>query len=236
MFDEVQLESIKHTGPSSWFRGSKYSKARATHTSTCSLVHQLATLPPSASPKRPHSTTTSTTSISSHSPTMRLSALLAAAALPLISLAANLQVSVPPTPQLPNPSTLPPSTTARLTTLSNHYSARLSAANDFQFRDVAPGSYLLEISCATHSFVPLRVDVSAGSNEAGGEKEKVQVWRTWRGNGWDSRGEEIAVVDGGRFEAWAAGGKDYYMVRQGCKLFCSSLGSIGGLEGGETVG
>jgi ER membrane protein complex subunit 7 len=127
-----------------------------------------------------------------------------------------LTILIPPSPQLPQPAALPPSTTASLTTLQRTYSASLRSDNGFRFRNVsAPGSYLLSISCATHAFPPLRVDVARDGT--------VQAWRTFRGNDWGNRGEEYAVVKGegmsNVLEIKALGGMGYYMERQGCECF-----------------
>jgi hypothetical protein len=140
-------------------------------------------------------------------------------------------ISIPSSHHLPNPAALPPSTTATLTTLAHTYSSHLSTSHTFRFRNVsAPGSYLFSISCATHFFAPLRVDVAADGG--------VEAWRTFRGNEWGNKGEEVAVVvgEGGVagdkvLEVRALGGKAYYMERQGCECsfnflfvsFCNCL-------------
>ncbi|CCU81371.1 unnamed protein product [Blumeria hordei] len=83
--------------------------------------------------------------------------------------------------------TLPPSTHATLTTLSQSYSAPLRTDGDFEFHNVSPGSYLMEIYCHSHFFMPLRVDVLE-------EEEEVQVWTTFRGSDWENKGEAMAVT------------------------------------------
>ena len=127
-----------------------------------------------------------------------------------------LTILITSSPALPQPASLPPSTTASLTTLHTTYSASLRSDNTFHFRNVsAPGSYLLSISCATHAFPPLRIDI--------GEDGKVEAWRTYRGNEWGNRGEEYAVMKGegmsNVLEIKALGEKGYYMERQGCEFF-----------------
>lgn len=141
-----------------------------------------------------------------------LSTLLLLLPILALSLSTELTILIPSTSQLPQAATLPPSTTASLTTLSATYSAHLSSQNSFHFRNVsAPGSYLLSISCATHAFPPLRVDVSADGT--------VEAWRTIRGNEWENKGEEFNVGEGNVLEVKALGGKAYYMKRQGCEFF-----------------
>ncbi|KAK8086964.1 hypothetical protein PG994_001938 [Apiospora phragmitis] len=111
-------------------------------------------------------------------------------------------LTIPAQPNLPNPHALPPSTHATLATLYTTYSAPLSAANTFVFRNVTPGSYLADVHCATHAFAPLRVDVvvAAGSSAAAPEEKlgglllSVQAWETFRGNDWDNKGEEAKEV------------------------------------------
>jgi hypothetical protein len=125
-----------------------------------------------------------------------------------------LTILILPTSQLPQPAALPPSTSASLATISTTYAAHLNRDNSFCFRNVsAPGSYLLSITCATHAFPPLRIDVSADGT--------VEAWRTFRGNEWENKGEEVPVVaekgKGNVLEVKALGGKNYYMERQGCE-------------------
>ncbi|KAF8848896.1 hypothetical protein BDZ45DRAFT_680916 [Acephala macrosclerotiorum] len=156
---------------------------------------------------------------------MRLSPLFSLALLPLV-LATHLRISVPSTPQLQQPSTLPPSTHATLTTLSHHYSVPLTVSNTFEFRNVSSGSYLLDVHCHTHSFFPLRVDVHEGIKlkQGGGGVEdvaEVMVWGTFRGNEWSNKGEAVGVeeVEGKvgvwGFEVKARGAKEYYIERAG---------------------
>lgn len=49
----------------------------------------------------------------------------------------------------------------------------------------------------------------------------VEAWRTFRGNEWENKGEEVPVVaekgKGNVLEVKALGGKNYYMERQGCE-------------------
>lgn len=154
---------------------------------------------------------------------MRLSILLTYFLGALVS-STHLSIFVPASHALPNPSTLPPSTSATLTTLGHSYVAPLSIDNNFAFRNVSAGSYLLSVSCATHEFAPLRIDV--GAPGPGGEA-KVEAWGTFRGNEWDNKGEVMPV--GGEngvnvLEVRVVGGKEYYVPRSGCKFAPSEDG------------
>ncbi|CZR54062.1 uncharacterized protein PAC_03945 [Phialocephala subalpina] len=143
-----------------------------------------------------------------------------------VALTTHLRINVPSTPQLQQPSTLPPSTHATLTTLSHHYSVPLTVSNTFEFRNVTSGSYLLDVHCHTYSFLPLRVDVHEGIKlkEGGAGVEdvsEVMVWGTFRGNEWANKGEAVTVkeVEGKvgvwGFEVKPKGGKEYYIERAG---------------------
>ncbi|EPE30881.1 hypothetical protein GLAREA_03848 [Glarea lozoyensis ATCC 20868] len=135
-----------------------------------------------------------------------------------LTLATHLRISIPTTPSLANPSLLPPSTHASLTTLLHTYTAPLRIDNTFDFRNVSTGSYLLDIHAHTHVFAPLRVDVrDAGEGVGGGEI--VEVWGTFRGNEWDNKGPvvEVQVLEGGVrwFGVRCVGGKEYLLERSG---------------------
>jgi hypothetical protein len=155
---------------------------------------------------------------------MHISTLIPVLLAPL-SLCAHLRLTIPSTNILPNPSVLPPSTTASLNTLSHHLTAPLRVDNTFDFRNVSTGSYLLDIHCHTHAFLPLRVDVHDGGLEAA---SKVEVWTTFRGNEWGNKGESVVVrevekegVKGMGSQVWGfdvrvQAGKEYFLVRSGC--------------------
>ncbi|KUJ11038.1 uncharacterized protein LY89DRAFT_710240 [Mollisia scopiformis] len=156
---------------------------------------------------------------------MHLSPLSALLLLPA-ALATHLRISVPSTPLLQQPSTLPPSTHATLITLSHHYSAPLTVSNAFEFRNVSSGSYLLDVHCHTHFFAPLRVDVHEGlklKSDGSGVDDiaEVMAWGTFRGNEWGNKGEAVVVkeVEGKvgvwGFEVPARVVKDYYIERAG---------------------
>jgi hypothetical protein len=158
---------------------------------------------------------------------MRASNLITLFGLPL-ALAIHIRVSIPSSQQLPHPNSLPASTHATLTTISNTYSAPLRADNTFDFRNISSGSYLLDVHCHTHAFAPLRVDVrEAVVDEAGSDKE-VNVWGTFRGNEWNNKGEVVQAQkeeDIWTFGVKVQGGKDYFIERAGCKIQISLLRS-----------
>lgn len=147
---------------------------------------------------------------------MHLPTLLTAFTTLATALAANLTLHIPPNSLLPNPSTLPASTTATLQRAGTTLRAPLSRSNNFAFHDISPGSYLLLVHCVAYGFGPLRVDV----DEAGG----VGVWQTFWGNEWSNKGE----YKGGREASDAAGvvevnvpaerRKEYYSQRAGCEI------------------
>ncbi|TVY84511.1 hypothetical protein LSUE1_G000636, partial [Lachnellula suecica] len=117
---------------------------------------------------------------------MHISTLLPLLLAPL-ALSTHLRIAIQPTALLPNPSVLPPSTTASLTTLSSIHRAPLRVDNTFDFRNVSSGSYLLDVHCHTHAFAPLRVDVHEG------DVKEVEAWGTFRGNEWANKGEAAVV-------------------------------------------
>ncbi|KAJ4173298.1 hypothetical protein NW754_012303 [Fusarium falciforme] len=98
-------------------------------------------------------------------------------------------------PAKPNPFTLPPSTHATLSSSGVHYSAPLSSANTFVFRNVTPGSYLADIHAPTDAFHPLRIDIQVVE---GAEHDVVQAWETFRGNDWGNKGEVVPVKEGSK--------------------------------------
>ncbi|KAI8964986.1 hypothetical protein F5Y11DRAFT_48005 [Daldinia sp. FL1419] len=133
----------------------------------------------------------------------------------------TLTLWVPSSQSLPNPHILPSSTHATLSALRAAYDAPLSAAGFFVFRNVTPGSYLADVYCPTHAFVPLRIDVLAHTpaDEPGtgaGAKEDaglvVRAWETYRGNDWDNKGQEVPRSGGG-FAVRALGPKEYFIER-----------------------
>ncbi|KAI0402403.1 Cys/Met metabolism PLP-dependent enzyme-domain-containing protein [Xylaria palmicola] len=132
--------------------------------------------------------------------------------------AATVSLSVPPSPQIPNPAALPPSTHATLTALGASYAAPLTTDNTFVFRNVTPGSYLGDVHCLTHGFAPLRVD--AVPVEGGDGRVSLRVWETFRGNDWENKGEEIRPTSvGGPFPVKALGSKIYYTERGSFSIF-----------------
>lgn len=116
-------------------------------------------------------------------------------------------------PAKPNPFTLPSTTHATLSSLSQHHTAPITTVNTFVFRNVShPESYLVDIFCPTTGFQPLRIDVAADGS--------VQAWETYRGNEWDNKGEVLPVKEssGGKgVEIKALGTKNYFAERPKCK-------------------
>jgi hypothetical protein len=151
---------------------------------------------------------------------MHVSNFVTLISLPLV-LASHLRVSIPSSQQLQHPNTLPASTHATLTTLSNTYSAPLRSDNTFDFRNVTSGSYLFDVHCHTHAFAPLRVDVHEITPDGVGfDGQEVQVWGTFRGNEWSNKGEVVQAQneDGiWSFDVRAQAGKDYFIERTGCE-------------------
>ncbi|KAB5582587.1 hypothetical protein GE09DRAFT_273590 [Coniochaeta sp. 2T2.1] len=146
---------------------------------------------------------------------MHISFLPLLASLPPI-LAATLTLRLPSPPSLPNPNALPPSTHATLSTLGQPpYTAPLTTANTFVFRNVSSGSYLADIHCQTFAFAPLRVDVVVAETTQGDGKEEevVKVWETFRGNDWDNKGEQVQKDGAGYYEVRVLGVKGYFMER-----------------------
>lgn len=132
--------------------------------------------------------------------------LLAALSLLPLALALDLTLYLP---AKPNPFTLPSTTHATLSSLSQHHTAPLSTLNTFVFHNVSHSeSYLVDIHCPTTAFQPLRVDVAADG--------AVQAWETFRGNEWDNKGEALEVKEGmgGKgVELKALGVKNYFAER-----------------------
>ncbi|KAK3321060.1 hypothetical protein B0T19DRAFT_431379 [Cercophora scortea] len=121
------------------------------------------------------------------------SALLALALAQTTGTTTTITLRIPATHALPNPNSLPPSTSATLTSLGHSLSAPLSTSNTFVFHNVSSGSYLVDVHCASLAFIPLRLDVDVDA-AAGGMK--TAAWETYRGNGWDNKGEAVPVGEG----------------------------------------
>ncbi|KAM7218793.1 ER membrane protein complex subunit 7 [Rhypophila decipiens] len=126
--------------------------------------------------------------------------------------AAIVTLRIPASNAIPNPFTLSPSTHATLSTKGRTHTAWLSTSNTFIFRDLAPGSYLVDFYCVTYAFAPLRLDVdSTGS---------VKVWETYRGNDWANKGEAIqGTGEAGVFDIRVLGTKGYFMERAKFNFF-----------------
>ncbi|KAI9653192.1 MAG: hypothetical protein M1831_006150 [Alyxoria varia] len=108
--------------------------------------------------------------------------------------ALHLSLHIPATPPiLPNPGSLPSTTTATLYDLNNTRTALLRRGNTFDFPDLTPGSYLLTVQARDFVFAPGRVDVVRGTLEQRDQqaqegKESVYMWRTFFGNEWGNKG------------------------------------------------
>lgn len=156
---------------------------------------------------------------------MRFTNALQAALFCLVPLtkAAELTISIPSTsPLLPNPATLPPSTHATLLGSSGqHYDARLTRASTLVFKNLTPGSYLLDIHTRDFFFPPYRVDVSlseAGADE-GGAQELIQVWQTYLGNEWINKGPSHGEGKGELLVSLPPNNKkEYYQRKEGFNI------------------
>jgi len=137
--------------------------------------------------------------------------------------AAKLTVSIPVSPPLlPNPAALPPSTHATLLgSTGQYYDALLTRTNTLEFKDLAVGSYLLNVHTRDFFFPPYRVDVSlseAGDDESQSQ-ELIQVWQTFMGNEWSNKGPSAGEQRGEVTITLPPNGrKDYYQRREGFSL------------------
>ncbi|PQE24777.1 ER membrane complex subunit protein [Rutstroemia sp. NJR-2017a BVV2] len=133
------------------------------------------------------------------------------------TLATQLVLTIPSSPQLPNPSVLPSSTYATLSTLSSVYTAPLSYTNAFSFRNLTYGSYLLTISSPTHDFVPYRIDIHVPLPNS--DTPVIEAFTTFRGNEWSNKGESITIEKIGedkfKAEVKVLGERGYYIERVG---------------------
>jgi hypothetical protein len=153
----------------------------------------------------------------------RFSGFLGALLLPLLAAAAiQLEFSInSQNGVLPNPSTLPSSTNAVLSSVGPPLVAPITAANTFLFSSVPVGSYLLSVFSRDAIFEDLRVDVV--KNETG---ESASSWTTFRGNEWDNKGEVRGSGEGSsvQIEVRPLVSKDYYQERSTCKqTLCAGL-------------
>lgn len=158
---------------------------------------------------------------------MHLSSAIQAAVVCLAPLAqaAKLTVSIPAAPPLlPNPAALPPSTHATLLGASGqHYDARLTRSNALVFKDLKPGSYLLDVHSRDYFFPAFRVDVSLtspGADESESQsQELIQVWQTFMGNEWSNLGPSYGEQKGELMVTLPpTGRKDYYQRREGFNI------------------
>lgn len=139
-------------------------------------------------------------------------------------LAIRLRPSISSSLAFTSASPLSPSTHARLTTLSQIYSAPLQTDGKFVFPNVTEGSYLFEIYCHSYFFAPLRVDVEESKDTD--NLEEVQVWETFRGNEWENKGRKVPIRIEGQgknkiyhFEVQSLATKKYIIERPGCASY-----------------
>ena len=133
--------------------------------------------------------------------------------------AANLSISIPPSPpQLPNPATLPPTTHAVLLGPPGiHYSASLRRDNTFAFQDLPSASYLLTIHTRDYFFPPLRIDVANAADEA--QPQTISAWQTFRGNEWTNKGPHYGTGKGElQISVQPASTKNFYQERGGFSI------------------
>lgn len=126
--------------------------------------------------------------------------------------AAKLTISIAPSPLLPNPGTLLPSTHAVLLgPPGTTHRAPLRTDNSFRFPRLSSGSYLLTLHSRDNFFAPYRVDVAAD--------ETIEVWQTFRGNEWSHKGPSLGRGKGEvDVNVRAAGEKQHYQTRGGFDL------------------
>ncbi|SMY28425.1 unnamed protein product [Zymoseptoria tritici ST99CH_1A5] len=136
----------------------------------------------------------------------------------VLTSAANLTVSIPPSQQLPNPAVLPPSTHAVLLGPPGvRYDAPIRRDNTFIFTDLDVASYLLTLHTRDFFFVPLRVDVSQPA--VGEESQLVEAWQTFRGNEWSNKGPSYGTGKGAlTVQMRPSAPKEYYQERGGFSL------------------
>lgn len=137
--------------------------------------------------------------------------------------AAKLTVLIPPSPPLlPNPASLPPSTHASLIgSTGHHYDARLTRSNTLVFKDLTPGSYLLDVHSRDHYFPALRIDVQLSVPGAGEAEtqELISAWQTYMGNEWSNKGPSFGEQNGELTISLPPNGrKDYYQKREGFNI------------------
>lgn len=141
--------------------------------------------------------------------------LLATAAVAALASGARLTVAIPPSPLLPAPANLPPSTHATLLGPAGvHHDALLRRDNTVSFPDLPEASYLLTVHSRDYFFPPLRVDVGRS-----GDAQTIQAWQTFRGNEWDNKGPSYgAGKDELVIEISPSSQKDFYQPRGGFNI------------------
>ena len=155
---------------------------------------------------------------------MRILSSIISVSLPLVK-ATTLTLTIPPSALLPNPSTLPSTTHAILSSSNDTLSALLTKSNTIHFAHIPPGSYLCDIYTRDYNIHPLRVDVTLPESEVGKENIRrgwedgeINVWQTFRGNEWGNKGESLGAGRGGAdVEVKVLGERKFFEERSGCK-------------------
>ncbi|GAM82606.1 hypothetical protein ANO11243_005880 [Dothideomycetidae sp. 11243] len=130
----------------------------------------------------------------------------------LLAQAAQLTVSIPPSPPiLANPNLLPPTTQATLLCAESGQvlKARLSRTNTLVFPSLSAGSHLLTIHTRDYAFAPYRIDVSDAS---------IVASQTFRGHEWGNKGPVLGEVNSSTsltVEVRPLARKDFYQAREG---------------------
>lgn len=143
---------------------------------------------------------------------MLSSSVILLTALPCLSSATSLIVSIPPSVHLPQPNDLSPSTHATLYSTSpqaNSISTPLTVRSTLEFHNLSIAeansdaqSFLLSLSAPSHVFASYRVDlIPDGSQRPNGVGAAVGgVWETYLGSPWSDKGPILAgkaAQDGG---------------------------------------
>ena len=133
------------------------------------------------------------------------------------AVAASLRVSIQPSNLLPNPSTLPASTHAVLTSDSGEpIRAVLKKDNHFDFTDIpTTGSHLLDIYSRDYVFAPYRIDITPASDSS--HARIAGAWETFRGTKWEDRGVALVAAPTEQLDmsAKVLSQKNFYDERQG---------------------
>lgn len=136
-----------------------------------------------------------------HLSTISLLSLLPAA------LAASVSFIIPPSQILPNPSSLPPTTSIQLSTTSKTLTVPISPHNTFTAHNLTQGSYLVETAALPYVFYPVRLDVFRDGS--------AQASIAFRDNAWGNKGEVLRRGGGGEWELRVTRRGEWYVKREG---------------------